>query len=293
MSNDKRNPNARASKAQDPRMSADEWDERNGRQVHPAAYVFPTMSDEQRAIARESLNEHGQKEPIRLLDNQVLVNRDAYDICRELRITPWFEDYAEGFEGDPLDEILARIFQRKNWMPAELAVVAASLVTTEKTGGHPGSGAWRRPELTIAEAAKKFRINEDQIKTARTVINRALPEIMKAIHDGKIKTIGHAYSIVTPDKDEKREGLTSHQKQRNWLNDPKNGIKKPEPPPQEQRRLITNRMIAELSEAEILALLPKFTRRLSHDAFVHYVDTEIQPRYDNITARSPSRKKES
>ena len=42
--------------------------------------------------------------------------------------------------------------------------------------------------------------------------------------NGKISKIGHAYKIVTPDKAERLEGLTSEQKQIQWLNNPASGV---------------------------------------------------------------------
>jgi hypothetical protein len=65
-------------------------------------------------------------------------------------------------------------------------------------------------------------ISADQIDTYAAVKKVALPRIIAAIDDGRIKTMNQAHSIVTPDKDEKRNGLSSEAKQLLWLANPSN-----------------------------------------------------------------------
>jgi hypothetical protein len=126
---------------------------------------------------------------------------------------------------------------------------------------------WRKPEMTHAEAAHRMSINIDQIRTAADVKKVALAGIVDAIKDGRIRTIGHAYSIVTPDKDEKRDGVLSGHKQRAWLADPRNMPRKPRQRTTGRTIEITDRALKALSDARAAAiteiLLPKTNRALA------------------------------
>jgi hypothetical protein len=121
---------------------------------------------------------------------------------------------------------------------------------------------WRKPAMTYAQAADAMGISVHQVRTAGAVKKVALPEIVAAIWDGRIKTIGHAYSIVTPTKDENRDGLTSEAKQRKWLEDPSNLSRKPrqKKPPAPPTR-ITDRALKELSDLECAVVVDKLMPR--------------------------------
>jgi hypothetical protein len=135
-----------------------------------------------------------------------------------------------------------------------------------------GNG-WRKPEMTYAEAADVMGINVDQIRTAAGVKKVALPEIVAAIWDGRIKTIGYAYSIVTPDKDE-----TSEQKQRAWLADPINFPRKPRqqkrPGPPTQ---ITDRALKALSDLEAAVVVAKLVPRANRALALEGVQWQLAP----------------
>jgi hypothetical protein len=113
--------------------------------------------------------------------------------------------------------------------------------------------------MTQAAAAAEIGINVDQIRTYADVKKApALPGIVDAIDDGRIKTVHHALSIVTPDADEMREGMTSEQKQKLWLKDPRNiqfKVRQRKPPG--PTIPITASAIKALSDAERFALMDK------------------------------------
>jgi hypothetical protein len=262
-------------------LTLEEWDALYARQRHPITVHFPRMSEEARDALRKSLNEHGQADPIWLLDEQIIYRIDVYDMCRELRIAPRFESYSDNFIGKPLDALLAHIQQDKQWMPAEIDIAAARLVNTTWGGDH------RLSDATIDKIAERFRISPERIKAARAVIRLALPEVMAKLDEGKFKNIWQAKAIVTPTKEERQEGLTSMQKQRNWLNDPKSGnVKRGEPRPTPP---ITTTAIKGLSDAEAETVALKVVAKLSTAAFARCMETTWTPRYEK-TFRSASRR---
>ncbi len=180
-------------------------------QDHPAASLFPLMTlIELESLAADILK-RGQQELIRTLDDMILIGRNRYRACQIANVKPRIDAYAEGFNGDPVGEVISSNRHRKHLTGAQLAWIGFQY--TRLNYGEA---------LTQAEAATRMSINIDQIRSAAEIDRAALPQIRAAIENGKIKSIGHAHVIVTPTKDEKREGLTSEQKQMNWLNDPAN-----------------------------------------------------------------------
>jgi hypothetical protein len=148
---------------------------------------------------------------------------------------------------------------------------------------------WQKPAMTYAEAADAMGINVDQVRTAAAVKKVALPEIVAAIWDGRIKTVGHAYSIVTPDKTETLDGLTSEAKQRKWLKDPSNLPRKPrQTRAAAPTRIITDRALKELTDAQATVIAIKLIPRIPDHELVGIVE-RLMPRVNRVLERQGKR----
>jgi hypothetical protein len=221
-----------------------------------------------------SVKEQGQLVPILVSPDRMILDGCARArACRELGIEPRIEVK----DGDPLKIVIAANRHRKQMTPAMLAKDAYGLTKPPNphgrarginepiqadTSGSSASGDsphWCKPQMTQAAAAAKMGINVDQIRTYADFLKAPpLPGIMDAIDDGRIKTVHHALSIVTPDEVEEREGMTSGQKQRFWLKDPCNiQFKARRRKPPGPIIPITDRAIKALSNAERFALMDK------------------------------------
>jgi hypothetical protein len=262
------------------------------RPFHPAADIFPLLNEDSpefKALAAD-IKAHGLLEPIWTLDGAIVIGRNRYNACRAAGVEPRINAFNEGINDDPLTLVISSNRHRRQWAPAQLAWVGLGLAEpslpsrarvrlgisgqlqhdTSRSSTMVGESLvwfkWRKPEMPRAEAARRMSINIDQINTAADVKKVALPGIVAAIWDGRIKTIGYAYSIVTPDKDEKLEGLSSEDKQRAWLADPRNTPRKPRQPRQPTTIRITDRVLKTLGDLEatvvVAKLAPKANRAL-------------------------------
>lgn len=188
---------------------------------HPAAELFELMDDVELEVLAADLVENGQQEPIRTLDGMIIIGRNRFRACSLKGLTPWIEPYSEGFNGDPRSLVISSNRHRKHLTPALLAWTALSLVETSHGGDRKRNSS---KSVTYAEAAALMSVGVDQVRKAAAVDKLALPEIKAAIRSGKIAKIGHAFNIVTPDNIERLDGLTSEQKQIQWLNNPASGV---------------------------------------------------------------------
>jgi hypothetical protein len=243
-------------------------------QVHPAAEIFLRMSEAEFVKHRASVEEHGQLVPILVSPDRMILDGCARArACHELGIEP----RTEVKEGDPMKIVIAANRHRKHMTPAMLAKAAYGLTRpsiprtrapargdieliqadTRRSSAIGDSPQWRKPVMTQTAAADEIGINVDQIRTYADFLKaRPLQGIIDAIDDGRIKTVHHALSIVTPDEDEKRVGMTSEQKQKFWLKDPRNiQFKARRRRPPGPTLPITAGAIEALSDAERFALM--------------------------------------
>ena len=113
--------------------------------------------------------------------------------------------------------------------------------------------------MTRDEAADRMSLKVDQLNKLAGIRKAALPEIRAAIEDGRIRTVGAAYYIVTPNSDEKHDGVTSEDKQRQWLKDPRNINKPRQPKPPKRSIPFTNSQLKALSDLEARVVIEKLT----------------------------------
>jgi hypothetical protein len=119
--------------------------------------------------------------------------------------------------------------------------------------------------MTRAEAAATIHVSVDVLNNAASIMGKALPEIRAKIRNGEIKTFGHAYTIVTPNKDERREGLTSEEKQRRWLNGHRSQTKREPEPPSPITRTMVNGLTQAHLDAFAIMLAPKVSAETADD----------------------------
>lgn len=94
-------------------------------QVHPLALAFPEMSDDDYATLKEDIRAHGQREPVILLEGQVLDGRHRAQICSELGLKLVSFNYAGN---DPVGFVKSANLHRRHLTPSQraAAVVACS-----------------------------------------------------------------------------------------------------------------------------------------------------------------------
>jgi len=84
---------------------------------HPIGKLLPAMTDEEYAFVKADIQRRGLRDPILLLDGQVLDGWHRYRICLELRIRPKFRAVGRG--ADALAEVVSRNLARRQLSPGQ------------------------------------------------------------------------------------------------------------------------------------------------------------------------------
>jgi hypothetical protein len=216
---------------------------------HPAASLFPMLSEPEIEALAADIDANGLHDRIALLDGMILGGRNRAVALDRLGLAVRLHVDHLSDNTDPIAHLLSENLHRRHLTAAQKVLVGVDLADSTWGGDRSIHATWSKPAITRAEAAERIHVSVDVVNNAASVMRKALAPVRAKIRNGEIKTFGHAYHIVTPTKDEKAEGLTSEAKQNKWLNDPKNALKRPKAPAQPPR-LITKRMLRDLSERE-------------------------------------------
>jgi len=163
--------------------------------IHPAAEIFPPMSDDefQRLVA--DIRDHGQRDPIVVHQSAVIDGRNRFLACQRLGIEP----KAIEWDGAGTIEafVVSKNLHRRHLNESQRAMIAAKLATL-RNGQHPGrpeqaasieAAASAAPPATSertaqAEAAGLLNVSRASVQRARVVLDKGTKEEIKSVEEG-------------------------------------------------------------------------------------------------------------
>lgn len=185
---------------------------------HPYAAIFPFRDGVSLIELSDSIKEHGQYEEIVLLDRQVLEGRRRQAAAIRAGITPRYRDFGSrtGDGDDPLEFAFQVNFQRRDMSEAERVVAAVAYANLKKgdnqhaaKGNEVGANEPTSP-ASQAEAARKFGVPVSQIKRAKVVIEKGVPELVAAMKDETV-SVSDAAAIASEPPDVQRKAVATVQ----------------------------------------------------------------------------------
>lgn len=153
--------------------------------AHPAASIFPLMSEQEYAGLLEDIRQHGLREPI-VVDSKtktILDGRNRYRACRESETVPEFEWY-DG--DDPTGYVVSLNMHRRHLNESQRAMIAARLANLPK-GVRADRVDTQICVSTQSDAARKLNVSPRSVQAARAVLDQADPETIAAVDAGKVK----------------------------------------------------------------------------------------------------------
>lgn len=162
-------------------------------EIHPAANLFPEMADEESRSLMVDIRDNGQREPIILFQGRVIDGRNRLRACRWLGVEPKTREY-QGREEDIVTYVLSLNLHRRHLTESQRAMVAASIANM-KPGNHSKAANLPVSSVAQAEAAKMLSVSERSVRTARTIIEKAEPEVVESIQTGSM-SLNEASKVV-------------------------------------------------------------------------------------------------
>ena len=150
--------------------------------IHPAAELFPPMTEAEFLGLKEDIREHGQRESIVVWKGDLVDGRHRLRACRELGIQPEIAELMD--ETDPWQYVVSHNLHRRHLTTAQRAMVADKLAS-RKQGEKKADSGIPLFQPTQAEAAKLVNVSVDSVKQARKIREKAKPEVIAAVERGE------------------------------------------------------------------------------------------------------------
>lgn len=206
---------------------------------HPLADIFPLVVGGDFDALVEDIREHGLREPIVLLDKQIVDGRNRFRALQHLTetgevlgdgwghrrgemLTPsaleppqlWFNAYNRAVDGDPLSWVISKNLKRRHLNESQRAMVAARLATLQHGGARRSSdqvanlpleaGGSAVHGLRQKDAAETLNVSKRLVVSAKVVQEHATPELKHAVDQGKLAVSAAAQAARLPEETQRR-----------------------------------------------------------------------------------------
>jgi hypothetical protein len=165
--------------------------------VHPAASLFPMMTNEEFQGLKHDIASFGQREPIIVWQDQLLDGRNRLRACEELGWQPNIIELDRGIE--PWNFVISHNLHRRHLSESQRAMVAAKLANMrsgERTDLVPID-----TRSSIADAAKQLKVGRASVARAKKVRQRGSVEVNAAVEQGQLPvSVAAEFVASVPDK---------------------------------------------------------------------------------------------
>jgi N6-adenosine-specific RNA methylase IME4/ParB-like chromosome segregation protein Spo0J len=183
---------------------------------HPAADLFPMMTDAELNDLAADIKLRGQNRPIIVFEGKILDGRNRYEACNRAEVQPKIQEWNAldklAHESSPTAWVLSENLHRRHLtvdQRALIALEAQALFSQEAKGRQKAAGGDRksvhapdrlpprggkRSPTAAAQAAQTAGVSARSVERARRVQD-AKPELLKQVREGKL-TLKKAERIV-------------------------------------------------------------------------------------------------
>lgn len=189
--------------------------------IHPAANLFPTMTDEELQGLIQDIRDNGQREDATIWNGQLIDGRNRLSACNSLGIE--LECCELDGDYDPIKWVLSHNLHRRHLTPSQKAQVAVKLKKMlepeakerkrdggkQAGNGRPKKDAAKLPQAkrepdSRTQAAAMLGISGKLVDAAEKVETKGTPELNAAVASGKV-SVSRAAKIADAPKDKQAE----------------------------------------------------------------------------------------
>ena len=178
-----------------------------GYEVHPAAELFPLLSDADLAKLADDIRAHGLHHAIVCHEDKVLDGRNRLAACAKAGVAPRFERWTGS--GSPVSWVLSENLHRRHLDESQRAMVAARAKPMfeaeardrERAGTLAPIGATGKSSEKAAEA---LNVSPRAVERASKVLKSGAPELVEKVERGEV-AVSTAAVVAEASKEEQRE----------------------------------------------------------------------------------------
>jgi ParB family transcriptional regulator, chromosome partitioning protein len=181
--------------------------------AHPAADIFPLMSEPEIWELGADIKAKGLRDPIVLHpDGSILDGRNRYRACLHARVTPTLERWT-GAAGAELEFVISKNLQRRHLTESQRAIVAARIkeYRSPEALARKGKRTDLRADLresdfgkTSEKVADELNVSARSVDSAARVLREGVPELVNAVETGTT-SVHAAADIARLPKEEQTE----------------------------------------------------------------------------------------
>lgn len=141
---------------------------------HAAADLFPMIAEPEFEALKRDIAENGQKQPIIVVDGEIVDGRNRLRACEELGITPIVRNMTAAEAGDVFTLVMSLNFHRRHLKPHEKGAALAAWLQRQGGGkqkaGRPKKESSEPRTISLTKAAEVLGIPKqtasDHLKAA-------------------------------------------------------------------------------------------------------------------------------
>jgi len=161
-------------------------------EIHPAAELFPTMSDEELQGLIADIQANGQHEPATLWNGKLIDGRNRAKACETIGIE--LQCCELDSDTDPIKWVLSYNLHRRHLTPSQKAMVAVKLKellepeAKERKKRKPADSVVEKlpPQKSRDQAAAAVGISGKLVDAAEKVTKKGSPELQAAVVKGDV-----------------------------------------------------------------------------------------------------------
>jgi hypothetical protein len=169
-------------------------------EVHPAATLFPMMSDDEFEGLKQDILENGQREHVVFWCGALLDGRNRMRACEELGIAPNIFDLP--VDKDPWKYVISHNLHRRHLSTSQRAMIASKLATLSH-GGDRKSEIKGSIEPLISDAAKQLKVGRATVVRAKQIQATGSDELIAAVERDEISVSAGAEIAEMPIEEQK------------------------------------------------------------------------------------------
>jgi ParB-like chromosome segregation protein Spo0J len=168
--------------------------------THPYADLFPMLSEAELAELAQDIAENGLRQPI-VIDRQgrIMDGRNRFAACKAAGVEPVITPF-EGDDRGVLAYIVSANLKRRHLNESQRAMIGARIAQLshggKRTSKHQEANLHLDPETpSIDDASRVLHVSPRSIKSAKQVRKQAIPEVVQAVENGKLR-LGKAVELI-------------------------------------------------------------------------------------------------